>query len=61
MEIATNTGQLGVFGYLLFLLMVFMWMLVADTAGQGVATMFLCIGLLAMCPLSSALSRYSFS
>ena len=60
LEIATDTGLLGVLGYLLFLIMVARWMLVTNTAGQGVATTFLCIALLAMFPLSSALSMYSF-
>ena len=36
-------------------------MLVTNTAGQGVATTFLCIALLAMLPLSSVLSMYSFA
>ena len=35
-------------------------MLVSNTARQGVATTFLCIALLAMFPLSAALSMYSF-
>ena len=35
-------------------------MLVTNTAGQSVATTFLCIALLAMFPLSSVLSMYSF-
>ena len=60
LEIATDTGLLGVLGYLLFLIMVARWMLATNTAGQGVATTFLCIALLAMFPLSSALSIYSF-
>ena len=60
LEIATDTGVLGVLGYLLFLIMVARWMLVSNVAGQGVATTFLCIVLLAMFPLSSALSMYSF-
>jgi hypothetical protein len=61
LEIATDTGLLGVLGYLLFLIMVTKWMLVTNAAGHGVATTFLCIALLAMFPLSSALSMYSFS
>ena len=36
-------------------------MLVANTAGQGVATTFPCIALLAMFSLSSAVSIYSFT
>ena len=36
-------------------------MLVANAAGQGVATKFLFIALLAMFPISSALSMYSFN
>jgi len=60
LEIAADTGLLGVFGYLLFLIMVARWMLATNTAGEGVATTFLCIALLAMFPLSSALSMYSF-
>jgi hypothetical protein len=60
LEVATDTGVLGVLGYLLFLIMVVRWMLVANSASQGVATTFLCIALLAMFPLSSALSMYSF-
>ena len=60
LEIATDTGVLGVLGYLLFLIMVARWMSVTNTAGQGVATTFLCIALLAMFPLSAALSMYSF-
>ena len=60
LEVATDTGVLGVLGYLLFLTLVVRWMLVANAAGQGVATTFLCISLLAMFPLSSALSIYSF-
>ena len=35
-------------------------MLLTNTAGQSVATTFLCIALLAMFPLSSVLSMYSF-
>ena len=61
LEIATDTGPLGVLGYLLFLIMVARWMLATNTAGQGVATTFLYIALLAMFPLSSALSMYSFT
>ena len=60
LEIAADTGLLGVLGYLLFLIMVARWMLATNTAGQGVATTFLCIALLAMFPLSSTLSMYSF-
>ena len=60
LEIATDTGLLGLLGYLLFLIMVARWVLATNTAGQGVATTFLCIALLAMFPLSSALSMYSF-
>ena len=60
LEIAADTGLLGVLGYLLFLIMVARWMLAANTVGQGVATTFLCIALLAMFPLSSTLSMYSF-
>jgi len=52
---------LGVLGYLLFLILVVRWMLVSNTAGQGVATTFLCIVLLGIFPLSSALSMYPFS
>ena len=36
-------------------------MLVANTAGQGVATTFLCIALLAMFPLCNAVSMYSLT
>lgn len=53
--------MLGVQGYLLFLILVVRWMLVSDTARQGVATTFLCIVLLSIFPLSSALSMYPFS
>ena len=53
--------MLGVLGYLLFLILVVRWMLVSNTAGQGVATTFLCIVLLGIFPLSSALSMYPFS
>ena len=60
LEIATDTGLLGVLGYLLFLIMVARWMSVTNSAGQGAATTFLCIALLAMFPLSAALSMYSF-
>ena len=60
LEIATDTGVLGVLGYLLFLIMVARWMSVTNSAGQGAATTFLCIALLAMFPLSAALSMYSF-
>lgn len=60
LEIAADTGLLGVLGYLLFLIMVARWILATNTAGQGVATTFLCIALLAMFPLSSTLSMYSF-
>ena len=60
LEIATDTGVLGVLGYLLFLIMLVRWMLVTNAAGQGVATTFYCIALLAIFPLSSALSMYSF-
>ena len=60
LEIAADTGVPGVLGYLLFLIMVVRWMLVANSASQGVTTTFLCIALLAMFPLSSALSMYSF-
>tara|TARA_X000001036_G_scaffold36410_1_gene29526 strand:- start:285 stop:545 length:261 start_codon:yes stop_codon:yes gene_type:complete len=58
LEIAAHTGVLG---YLLFLIMVARWMLVTNTARQSVATTFLCIALLAMFPLSSILSMYSFA
>ena len=57
MEIATDTGVLS---YLLFLIMAATWLLVAYIAGQGVATTFLYIALIAMFPLSSVLSMYSF-
>ena len=60
LEIATDTGVLGVLGYLLFLIMVARWMSVTNSAGQGAAITFLCIALLAMFPLSAALSMYSF-
>ena len=60
LEVATDTGVLGVLGYLLFLIMVVRWMLITNAAGQGVATTFFCIALLAIFPLSSALSMYSF-
>ena len=60
LEIATDTGVLGVLGYLLFLIMVVRWMLVTNAAGQGVSTTFFCIALLAVFPLSSTLSMYSF-
>jgi len=36
------------------------WLLVTYTAGQGVAITLLCIALIAMFPLSSALSMYLF-
>jgi len=58
LEIATDTGVLG---YLFFLIMAARWMLVTSTAGQGVATTFLCIALIVMFPLSSVLSMYSFA
>jgi hypothetical protein len=45
----------------LFLIMVVRWMLVTNAAGQGVSTTFFCIALLAIFPLSSAVSMYSFS
>ena len=61
LEIATDTAVLGALGYLLLLIMVARWMLVTNTAGQGVATTFLCIALLAMFPLFSVLSMYSFA
>ena len=61
LEIATDTGVLGVLGYLLFLIMVVRWMLVTNAAGQGVSPTFFCIALLAIFPLSSAVSMYSFS
>ena len=61
LEIANDTGLLDLLGYLLFLIMVARWMLATNTASQGVATTFLCIALLAMCPLFSALSMYSFT
>ena len=48
-------------GYLLFLILVVRWMLVSNTARQGVATTFLFIVLLGIFPLSSALSMYPFS
>ena len=60
LEVAADTGVLGVLGYLLFLIMLVRWMLVTNAAGQGVATTFYCIALLAIFPLSSALSMYSF-
>ena len=53
--------MLGLLGYLLFLILVVRWMLVSNTARQGVATTFLCIVLLGIFPLSSALSMYPFS
>tara|TARA_B100001093_G_C26036074_1_gene680105 strand:- start:3 stop:272 length:270 start_codon:yes stop_codon:yes gene_type:complete len=61
LEIATDTGVLGVLGYLLFLIMVARCMLVTNTAGQSVAAPFLFIALLVMFPLSSILSIYSFA
>ena len=57
LENATDTGVLG---YLLFLITAATWMLVTNTAGQGVATTFHCIALIAVVPLSSVLSMYSF-
>ena len=48
-------------GYLLFLILVVRWMLVSNTARQGVVKTFLCIVLLGIFPLSSALSMYPFS
>ena len=48
-------------GYLLFLILVVRWMLVSNTARQGVAITFLFIVLLGISPLSSALSMYPFS
>ena len=60
LEIAADTGILGVLGYLLFLVLVLRWTLMANAAGRGSTTTFLCIALLAMFPLSSALSMYSF-
>ena len=51
--------MLGVLGYLFFLIMEATWMLVTNTAGQGVATTFLCIALIAMFSLSSVMSVYS--
>jgi len=61
LEITTDTGLLGVLGYLLFLIMVARWILATNIACQDVATTFLCIALLATFPLSSALSMYSFT
>lgn len=61
LEVATDTGVLGVLGYLLFLIMVVRWMLVTNAARQGVSTTFFCVALLAIFPLSSAVSMYSFS
>ena len=61
LEIATDTGVSGVLGYLLFLIMVVRWMLVTNAAEQGVSTTFFCVALLAIFPLSSAVSMYSFS
>ena len=58
LEITTDAGVLA---YLFSLIMVARWMLVSNTAGQSVATTFLCIALLAICPLSSVLSMYSFA
>ena len=61
LEIAVDTGMLGVFGYSLFLTLVLRWTLQANVSERGVTTTFLCIALLAMFPLSSALSMYSFT
>ena len=61
LEIAADTGVLGVLGYLIFLALVLRWTLKANAAGQGVSTTFFCIALLAIFPLSSAVSMYSFS
>ena len=60
LEIAVDTGVFGVLGYLLFLALVLRWTLQANASERGVTTTFLCIALLAMFPLSSALSMYSF-
>ena len=60
LEIAVDTGVLGVLGYSMFLALVLRWTLQANASEGGVTMTFLCIALLAMFPLSSALSMYSF-
>ena len=60
LEVAIDTGVLGVLCDLLFPIMAARWMLVTYTAEQGVATTFLCIALIVMFLLSSVLSMYSF-
>ena len=60
LEIATDSGLIGVACYLVFIVLIINWMRAANLAQQGAVTTFLTIALLAMFPLSSALSMYSF-
>ena len=60
LEIATDSGLIGVMCYLVFVALIIKWMRAANRAQQGAVTTFLTIALLAMFPLSSALSMYSF-
>ena len=61
LEIAADSGLIGVLFYLIFVVLIIKWMWAANRAQQGAVTTFLAIALLAMFPLSSALSMYSFS
>ena len=60
LEIATDSGLIGVMFYLVFVALIIKWMRASNLAEQGAATTFLIIALLAMFPLSSTLSMYSF-
>ena len=60
LEIATDSGLIGVACYLVFIVLIINWIRAANLAQQGAVTTFLTIALLAMFPLSSALSMYSF-
>jgi hypothetical protein len=60
LEIAADSGLIGVLFYLIFVVLIIKWMWAANRAQQGAVTTFLTIALLAMFPFSSALSMYSF-
>jgi len=60
LEIAADTGIVGVIGYGLFLLILLRLVLRCEDESQSSASVFFTIAALALFPLSSALSMYSF-
>ena len=61
LEIAADTGVIGLAGYAVFIGALITMMLRANQQSRGAATALLTIVFLAMFPLSSALSMYSFT